>query len=95
MTEGAGPAIMTVTRTGTNLAGGIRVGYATSNRTATAGSDYTATSGVLTFGANVSSLTFAVPILNDVSWSRPRASISRSACRPGARPCSARRPRRS
>ena len=55
-----------MTRTELPLAGGIRIGYATSNTTATAGADYTAASGTLTFGAGVTSLTFAVPILNDV-----------------------------
>src|SRR6185369_9377723 len=59
VTEGVSPAVITVTRTGTNLAGGIRIGYATSNETATAGADYTATSGRLTFGAGITSMTFA------------------------------------
>src|SRR5207249_5081302 len=36
-----------------------------SDGTATAGSDYTATSGTLTFGAGVTSKIFAIPIVKD------------------------------
>ena len=43
----------------------ITVDYATSNGTATAGSDYTATSGTLTIAAGNSSGTFNVPVLAD------------------------------
>lgn len=43
----------------------VTVDYATSEGTATAGSDYTATSGTLTFQPGETSQTFAVPILND------------------------------
>jgi Ca2+-binding RTX toxin-like protein len=43
----------------------ISVNYATSNVTAIAGADYTATTGTLTFAAGQTSLTIAVPILND------------------------------
>ena len=39
--------------------------YATSNGTATAGSDYTSTSGSLTISAGQTSATFSVPILAD------------------------------
>ena len=41
------------------------VDYATSNGTATAGSDYTATSGTLTFAAGETSKTVSVPVLDD------------------------------
>lgn len=44
----------------------IEVSYATSNGTATAGQDYTATSGTLLFGS-VPTMTLAIPINND-SW---------------------------
>jgi len=43
----------------------ITVAYATSNGTATAGSDYTAASGTLTFSAGDTSKTFTVPVLGD------------------------------
>ena len=43
----------------------ISFNYATSNGTATAGSDYTSTSGSLTISAGQTSATFSVPILAD------------------------------
>jgi Ca2+-binding RTX toxin-like protein len=43
----------------------VSVNYATSNGTAIAGTDYTATTGTLTFAAGQTSKTIAVPILND------------------------------
>ena len=39
--------------------------FATQDGTATAGSDYTATAGTLTFAANETSKTITVPITND------------------------------
>src|SRR5207248_1740141 len=62
--EGDGHAMITVTRTGTTD-GTVRVHFATSNGTATSGSDYTAASGTLTFSAGVTSKTFVVRIIND------------------------------
>ncbi|MGH3372676.1 MAG: Calx-beta domain-containing protein, partial [Nocardioidaceae bacterium] len=62
--EGGGSAVVTVERTGTS-AGNVTVDYATGNGTATAGSDYTATSGTLIFSPGVNSRTFSVPILQD------------------------------
>jgi hypothetical protein len=43
----------------------VTVNYATSNGTALAGTDYGATSGVLTFGPGQVSTTFMIPILDD------------------------------
>ena len=43
----------------------VTVAYATSNGTATAGQDYTATSGTLTFNPGDTAKTVTVPILND------------------------------
>ena len=65
--ENAGNAVFTVTLTG-NIQDALTVNYATSNITALAGSDYTATSGILTFpaGSNTGATqTITVPILND------------------------------
>jgi glucose/arabinose dehydrogenase len=63
-TENGGYATITVTRSG-GLGGGMTVGYSTANGTASAGTDYTATNGTLTFGAGVESASFQVPITND------------------------------
>ena len=64
VSESGGNAIATVTRTG-DSAGSSTVHYATSNGTATAGTDYTATSGTLTFGPGVISQDIQVPIFDD------------------------------
>jgi T1SS-143 domain-containing protein len=65
--EGAGTATFTVRLTNpTDLT--VTVGYATSNGTATAGSDYTATSGTLTFAPGVTSQTVTVAITNDTPF---------------------------
>ena len=45
--------------------GTVTVYYATSDGTATAGSDYTATSGTLTFAAGETAKTVSVPVLDD------------------------------
>src|SRR5438093_3965664 len=60
----SGKAVIKVTRSGGG-ASGVTVNYSTSDGTATAGSDYAATSGTLTFGAGVTSKTFAIPIVKD------------------------------
>ncbi len=62
--EAAGMAVITVTRQG-GSGGLFTVDYATANGTATEGTDYTATSGTLTFNMGENSKTFAVPILDD------------------------------
>ena len=46
----------------------VSVAYATANGTATAGSDYTATSGTLVFAPGETSKTVAVPILGDTAY---------------------------
>ena len=62
--ENAANATFTVSLTEA-LARDISFNYATSNGTATAGSDYTSTSGSLTISAGQTSATFSVPILAD------------------------------
>ncbi len=46
----------------------VSVAYGTSNGSATAGADYTATSGTLNFAAGVTSQTITVPIANDSTY---------------------------
>lgn len=46
----------------------VSVTYATANGTATAGSDYVATTGTVTFAAMQTSLTISVPVMGDVSF---------------------------
>ncbi|MCO8055107.1 Calx-beta domain-containing protein, partial [Acinetobacter towneri] len=62
--ETAGTATYTVTLTG-NTSLPVTVNYATANGTATSGTDYTSTSGTLTFAPGEASKTIIVPILND------------------------------
>ena len=50
----------------------MTVSYATANNTATAGSDHTAASGVLTIAAGATSGQVVVPVLGDVLTSRTR-----------------------
>ncbi|MBD2149020.1 S8 family serine peptidase [Pseudanabaena sp. FACHB-1277] len=64
--SGTSNAVFTVTRTG-NATQSITVNYATANNTATAGSDYTGTSGTLTFATNETTKTFTVPIIGDTT----------------------------
>jgi hypothetical protein len=62
--SGTTNAVLTVTLSPA-ATGTVTVGYATANGTATAGSDYTATSGSLTFAAGETSKTVTVPVLGD------------------------------
>ncbi|PIS29178.1 hypothetical protein COT42_06040 [Candidatus Saganbacteria bacterium CG08_land_8_20_14_0_20_45_16] len=78
-------ATITVTRTG-GTDGAVGVHYATSNGTATAGSDYTAASGDLSWAEGESaSKTFTVTILNDtVAESDETVNLTLSAATGGA-----------
>ena len=60
--ESASRATIEVRKTGN---GAATIAYATEDVEATAGADYTATSGTLSFGANETQKTISVPILND------------------------------
>lgn len=64
VTEDGSIATITVTRTG-GSDGSVSVKYATSNGTAAAGSDYTATSGTLTFANGQINNTFTIAITDD------------------------------
>jgi hypothetical protein len=64
ITERRGPGTVVVERTGT--AGTVTVDYATfAGGTATAGADYMARSGRLTFGPGVTTQTISIPIIDD------------------------------
>jgi uncharacterized repeat protein (TIGR03803 family) len=62
--ETGGVAVVTVKRSG-GTASAASIDYATSDGSAQAGADYTATSGTLTFLAGQTSKTFGIPILAD------------------------------
>jgi hypothetical protein len=64
VSELAGTATITVNRT-SGTAGGVSVQFATSNGTAIAGTDYTATAQTLTFGPGQTSQTVTIPIINN------------------------------
>ncbi|MBT8440002.1 MAG: DUF5011 domain-containing protein, partial [Gammaproteobacteria bacterium] len=60
-------ATITVTRVGGSF-GTVGVGYASSDGTATAGTDYTAVIGSLSFADGVTSQSFSITILDDVDY---------------------------
>ena len=64
VTENGGNASITVQRAG-NLGKPATVNYGTSNGTAIASSDYTATSGTLSFASGETTKTISIPIIND------------------------------
>jgi hypothetical protein len=59
----------------------ITVQYATSNGTATSGSDYTSTTGTLTFNVGITTQTITIPILNN-SVSEPDETFSLTLSNP-------------
>jgi hypothetical protein len=65
--EDAGNVVITVNRVD-GATSTVTVDFATSDGTAIAGSDYTATSGTLTFNQGETSKSFSIPILNDNSF---------------------------
>jgi hypothetical protein len=65
VTEG-GNSVFTIAKTGTATSS-LSVNYATANGTAVAGSDYTATSGTLTFTTAQTSQTVSVPTIDDTA----------------------------
>ena len=73
--ENGGSVTVNVTRSG-GSSGAASVAYSTANGTATAGSDYTATSGTLTWAAGESATrTIRIPIVND-SVAEPTEAFS-------------------
>ena len=64
--ENSAAATITVVRTD-GSSGQVGVSYATSNKTAISGSEYTATNGTLTFASGETNKTFTVPIIDDTS----------------------------
>ena len=65
--EGIGAATLTVELDEAST-GTVTVDYATSDSTAKAGDDYTATSGTLTFTSGQTSKTITIPIVNDTAY---------------------------
>jgi hypothetical protein len=63
--EAGGLVTITVNRSGGSLGGPVSVDYATADGSATSGSDYTATSGTLTFGPGEATKSFTVAVAND------------------------------
>jgi hypothetical protein len=63
--EADGVVTITAQRPGGSLGGPVTVHYATSNGTATAGSDYAAAGGTLTFGPGEAAKSFTVRVTND------------------------------
>lgn len=89
--EESGKAVITVERSG-GESGAVSIQYSTANGTATAGQDYTATSGTLSWAAgDESSKSFTIPLLNDsaaegtetvlLTLSNPTGGASVSAAR--------------
>ena len=65
--ESSGSVVLTVSRT-TGVRGAVTVDYATADGTATAGTDYTATSGTLSWAdADVADKTITIPIVGDTT----------------------------
>jgi hypothetical protein len=63
--ETAGLVTINLTRLGGSLGGPVTVQYQTSDGTASAGSDYGAASGTLTFGPGETGKSFTVPVTSD------------------------------
>ncbi len=80
----ASPASVAVTRAGI-LSSAVTVNYATSDGSAKAGTDYTSTSGTLSFAANEVSKTITVPILLNAAQSNAATfTITLSSASTGA-----------
>ena len=79
--ESVGTATVSVTRVGSS--GAVSVDYATVDGTATAGEDYTATTGTLSWAdGDTSSKTISIPILTDAVF-EPNETLSVTLSNPG------------
>ncbi|MBA2352364.1 MAG: DUF4394 domain-containing protein [Burkholderiales bacterium] len=81
VTEGTPNAAITVTRSGTTT-GASSVQFATSNGTAVAGSDYTATTATVDFAPNQTTRTVNVQITNDTA-AEPSETVNLTLSAPG------------
>ncbi|MCL4869690.1 MAG: carbohydrate-binding protein [Anaerolineae bacterium] len=79
--ENDGQAIITVDL-GSVVSQPVSVNYATSNGTAIAGADYTATSGTLTIPAGQNSGTFSIPIINNTIAGPPFKTVNLALSNP-------------
>jgi hypothetical protein len=68
ISESDGIVTITVSRTGGSLGGPVTIGYTTTDGSASAGSDYTAVSGMLTFAPGEATKTFTVPVTSDSAF---------------------------
>jgi Ca2+-binding RTX toxin-like protein len=68
--EANGAMVFVLTRSG-NLTSASSVNYATANGSASAGQDYTAVSGTVTFAAGQATASVSVPIINDTLVENP------------------------
>jgi hypothetical protein len=65
--EAGGVVTITAKRSGGSLGGPVTVNYATGNGTATAGTDFTAAGGTLTFGPGEATKSFTVHVTSDLA----------------------------
>jgi uncharacterized delta-60 repeat protein len=79
--ENGGTATVTVTRLNGND-GTVMVNYATSDGTAVAGTDYTATSGTLTFSPTDTSQTITIPVKDDNLFTAGNKTINLTLSNP-------------
>ena len=79
--ENSSTLSVTVTRTG-DISAATSIDYATSNGTATAGTDYTSTSGTLAFAAGQLTRTIPIPILDDQIFEGPAETFTLTLTNP-------------
>ncbi|MGH7894473.1 MAG: Calx-beta domain-containing protein, partial [Candidatus Binatia bacterium] len=86
VSEASGPVVLTVTRTGSDFSAPVSVNYTMTAGSAVAGSDYTASSGTLSWASGDStSRTITIAITNDaVAESPEQFTVTLSAVSPGA-----------